>query len=229
VDDIATAPDPKEREGLESLLELLTPIAKSWPAEYCLEANKLAIQVLGGYGYTRDYPVERLYRDNRLNHIHEGAYGIQGLDLLGRKVRMQDGAALKLLASRMLASAGAARRDPALAAWGEALAATVADVGATKMQLLGAAAEGQVELALANATLYLEAIGHVTVAWRWLDQALVASRALESASPAERDFYRGKLAACRYFYRYELPKVGTLLEILRSLDDTTVSIGPGEF
>ena len=229
VDDIAISPDPAERENLESLLELLTPIAKSWPAEYCLEANKLAIQVLGGYGYTRDYPVERLYRDNRLNHIHEGAYGIQGLDLLGRKVRMKDGAALKLLASRMLASAGAARRDPALAAWGEALAATVADVGATTRQLLAAAAEGRVELALANATLYLEAIGHATVAWRWLDQALVASRALESATPADRDFYRGKLAACRYFYRYELPKVGSLLEILRSLDDTTVGIGPAEF
>jgi butyryl-CoA dehydrogenase len=229
VDDIATAGDPAEREDLESLLELLTPIAKSWPAEYCLEANKLAIQVLGGYGYTRDYPVERLYRDNRLNHIHEGAYGIQGLDLLGRKVRMKDGAALKLLAARMLASAEAARCDAALAAWGDALAATVADVSATTRQLLAAAAGGRVEVALANATLYLDAIGQATVAWRWLEQARVASRALDTASPADHDFYRGKLAACRYFYRYELPRVGPLLELLRSLDDTTISIGPGEF
>ena len=99
------------------LLELLTPIAKSWPSEWCLEANSLAIQVHGGYGYTREYPVEQYYRDNRLNPIHEGTHGIQGLDLLGRKVRMKDGAALKLLAARMLASAEAARRDPALAAY----------------------------------------------------------------------------------------------------------------
>ena len=178
---------------------------------------------------TRVTPVERLYRDNRLNHIHEGAYGIQGLDLLGRKVRMKDGAALKLLAARMLASAEAARCDAALAAWGDALAATVADVSATTRQLLAAAAGGRVEVALANATLYLDAIGQATVAWRWLEQARVASRALDTASPADHDFYRGKLAACRYFYRYELPRVGPLLELLRSLDDTTVSIGPGEF
>jgi butyryl-CoA dehydrogenase len=142
---------------------------------------------------------------------------------------MKDGATLKLLASRMLASAGAVRRDPALAAWGDALAATVADIVATTKQLLAVAAEGRIELALANATLYLEAIGQATVAWRWLDQALVARRALDTASAADRDFYRGKLAACRYFYRYELPKVRTLLELLRSVDDTTVGIAPGEF
>jgi len=229
VDDIATTTDPAERQRLELLLELLTPIAKSWPAEFCLEANKLAIQVLGGYGYTRDYPVERLYRDNRLNHIHEGAYGIQGLDLLGRKVQMKDGAAIKALAGRMLASVAAASRDPSLSACGQALASTVADIGATTQELLTAAARGKLELALANATLYLEALGQATVAWRWLDQALAASRALPAASPADRDFYRGKLAACRYFFRYELPKVGPVLALLRSLDDTTLGIGVGEF
>jgi len=229
VDDIATTIDPAERQRLELLLELLTPIAKSWPAEFCLEANKLAIQVLGGYGYTRDYPVERLYRDNRLNHIHEGAYGIQGLDLLGRKVQMKDGAAIKALAGRMLASVAAASRDPSLSACGQALASTVADIGATTQELLTAAARGKLELALANATLYLEALGQATVAWRWLDQALAASRALPAASPADRDFYRGKLAACRYFFRYELPKVGPVLALLRSLDDTTLGIGVGEF
>ncbi len=88
---------PLDAHGSTGLLELLTPIAKSWPSEYCLEANKLAIQVHGGYGYTRDFPVERLYRDNRLNHIHEGTHGIHGLDLLGRKVAMHGGAALQEL------------------------------------------------------------------------------------------------------------------------------------
>ena len=93
------ATDDGERERIGTLLEILTPIAKSWPSEHCLEANKLAIQVLGGYGYTRDYPVERLYRDNRLNHIHEGTFAIHGIDLLGRKVRMQGGAGFDMLSS----------------------------------------------------------------------------------------------------------------------------------
>jgi butyryl-CoA dehydrogenase len=229
VDDIATCDEPAARSRLQLLLELLTPIAKSWPAEYCLEANKLAIQVLGGYGYTRDYPVERLYRDNRLNHIHEGAYGIHGLDLLGRKLRLREGAALAELAARMRADAAVALGDPALAAFAQALSAAIAEVERTTRTLLSAAAGGRVGLALANATLYLEALGHVTVAWRWLVQGVAASRALGAAAGGERDFYLGKLAACRYFFRYELPRVGPVLDLLSSLDDTTVTLGPDQF
>ncbi|MGH8252125.1 MAG: acyl-CoA dehydrogenase family protein, partial [Steroidobacteraceae bacterium] len=125
------AADDGERGRLNALLEFLTPIAKSWPAEYCLEANKLAIQVLGGYGYTRDYPVERLYRDNRLNHIHEGTHGIHGLDLLGRKVPMQDGAALKELFARMAETIVAARGIPELEGLAAELAAAIGDVAET--------------------------------------------------------------------------------------------------
>ena len=83
------------------LLEVLTPIVKSFPSEWCLEANSLAIQVHGGYGYTRDFPVEQYWRDNRLNMIHEGTHGIQAMDLLGRKVLMENGRGLQLLAERI--------------------------------------------------------------------------------------------------------------------------------
>jgi alkylation response protein AidB-like acyl-CoA dehydrogenase len=100
VDNLRTETDEAKRADDEQLLDLLTPIAKSWPSEFCLEANKHAIQVLGGYGYTRDYPVERLYRDNRLNPIHEGTHGVQGMDLLGRKVMQNGGRALQLLAAK---------------------------------------------------------------------------------------------------------------------------------
>ena len=101
-------------EDAALLLDLLTPIVKSWPAEWCLEANKQAIQVAGGAGYTRDLPLERLYRDNRLNHIHEGAYGIHGLDLLGRKVTIRAGRAFQIFADAVLQSIDAARPYPAL-------------------------------------------------------------------------------------------------------------------
>ncbi|MEL7298617.1 MAG: acyl-CoA dehydrogenase family protein, partial [Pseudomonadota bacterium] len=125
------ARDEEEAGKLQLLLELLTPVAKSWPSEYCLEANKLAIQVLGGYGYTRDYPVERFYRDNRLNHIHEGTHAIHGLDILGRKVRLAGGAALGILASEMRATIEATASDAALAEFSTALAEAWEAVEAT--------------------------------------------------------------------------------------------------
>ncbi|MGQ0384492.1 MAG: acyl-CoA dehydrogenase [Gammaproteobacteria bacterium] len=217
-----------ERTRLNRLLELLTPIAKSWPSEYCLEANKLAIQVHGGYGYARDYPVERLYRDNRLNHIHEGTHGIHGLDLLGRKVPMQGGAALKDLAGRIGATIEEARAVPGLAPHAAALAAALEDVGLTTRRLVGAMAK-EPERALANATLYLDSLGHVVVAWRWLAMAQTALAALPGAEAPAQQFLRGKLAACRYFFRYELPRIGPAMELLRSLDDTALAIPDAGF
>jgi hypothetical protein len=222
------AADDSERARINELLELLTPIAKSWPSEYCLEANKLAIQVHGGYGYTRDYPVERLYRDNRLNHIHEGTHGIHGLDLLGRKVPMHGGAALKELFGRMQSSIAAAQEQPELAVEASSLAAAIDDIAATTRVLVAAMA-GDPERALANATLYLDSLGHAVVAWRWLDQAIAALAASGAAGTAESDFYAGKLVACRYFYRYELPRIAPALALLRALDDTALTFPDGRF
>ncbi len=227
-DEERCSPGAAERARAHRLLELLTPIAKSWPSEYCLEANKLAIQVHGGYGYTRDYPVERLYRDNRLNHIHEGTHGIHGLDLLGRKVPMEDGAALRELFARVQACTAAARRSSMLAPYADALDAAVADLGATTAGLMKALRE-QPERTLANATIYLDSLGHVVVAWRWLAQAQAAEAGLAAGSGTGRDFHAGKLAACRYFFRYELPKTRPALELLRSLDDTAIAIPDGGF
>jgi len=227
-DEERCAADAPERARIHRLLELLTPIAKSWPSEYCLEANKLAIQVHGGYGYTRDFPVERLYRDNRLNHIHEGAHGIHGLDLLGRKVVAQDGAALKDLFARMAETVGRARRSALLAPYAEALEAAIADAAQTTARVASVLREDP-EVALANATLYLDSLGHIVVAWRWLVQAQAAESAYASASGSERDFYAGKLSACRYFFRHELPRTGPALRLVRTLDDTALSIPDGGF
>jgi alkylation response protein AidB-like acyl-CoA dehydrogenase len=194
---------PEAAAEARLLLEVLTPIAKSWPSEWCLEANSLAIQVLGGYGYTRDFPVEQYWRDNRLNMIHEGTHGIQGLDLLGRKVVMNGGEALSALAARINTTIEVALQDPALAAWANALAAALAQLGrATK----NAWASGKPEEALANATPYLQAFGHVVLAWLWLDVALAAGEG--------SDFAHGKRAAARYFYAYELPKIDAWLGVV---------------
>jgi hypothetical protein len=180
--------------------------------------------VHGGYGYTRDYPVERMYRDNRLNPIHEGTHGIQALDLLGRKVTMNGGAALFLLAARMTATI-----ERALGADGEAdvdakrfareLGACVERMGRVTGTLWGA---GDPEKTLANASTYLEAMGHLVIAWTWLELGLVAKKSL-SGGPND-DYYRGKLAACRYFFVYELPKVGPMMDLLEALDTTTLDM-----
>ena len=199
------------------LLEVLTPIAKSWPSEWCLEANSLAIQVHGGYGYTRDFPVEQYWRDNRLNMIHEGTHGIQALDLLGRKVLMDDGAGLQLLGARIAATAAAAV-PTSLARHGEALAAALGRVAAATRS---AWATGVPEEALANAMPYMQAFGHVVVAWLWLDVALAAQRALDAGGGAQgMDFQRGKLQAARYFSEFELPKIDAWLDVVTSRNPT---------
>ena len=215
VDEQHTAATQEARDRALLLLDVLTPIAKSWPSQWCLEANSLAIQVLGGYGYTREYPVEQFYRDNRLNPIHEGTHGIQALDLLGRKVVMQGGAGLQLLASVIGETADkAAKEGGTTAAHGASLQAVLDRVLAVTATVWSA---GDVELSLANATVYLEAVGHLVLAWTWLEQLL-------ACAGKQGDFYDGKRAAATYFFQWELPKTGPQLDLLASLDRTTLDM-----
>ena len=208
--------NPAEAAEAALLLEMLTPIAKSWPSEWCLEANSLAIQVHGGYGYTRDYAVEQYWRDNRLNMIHEGTHGIQALDLLGRKVVMQEGRGLDLLSSHIEATIAKAVSAESLVEYAQALRSGLHRVrSATR----AAWATGNRSEALANATPYLQAFGHMVIAWTWLDVANCALR--RTASPQhDAAALRGKLAACRYFFRYELPRIDAWLGVVESRDDT---------
>jgi len=203
---------PEASRDAALLLEMLTPIAKSWPSEWCLEANSLAIQVLGGYGYTRDFPVEQYWRDNRLNMIHEGTHGIQALDLLGRKVVMQEGAGLALLARTVNATLQRARAMPALAEHANALAAALEHLGAATR---AAWSTGNPDEALANATPYLQAFGHTVIAWMWLDVALCVRKQLDAAQ-GDAALLQGKLAACTYFFHYELPRIAAWLKVVES-------------
>ncbi len=209
--------DEAEKAGL--LLELLTPIAKSWPSEWAQEANSLAIQILGGYGYTRDFPVEQHWRDNRLNMIHEGTHGIQGLDLLGRKVVMNGGKALLVLAERISETVTRAGQVDGLALHANALAAALQKLGATTK---AAWSTGVPEEALANATPYLQAFGHTVLAWIWLELALAAKAAQAQGqwdqSPLGCGFLQGKLACADYFFGFELPKIDAWLGVVSRRD-----------
>jgi alkylation response protein AidB-like acyl-CoA dehydrogenase len=203
--------------GARLLLDVLTPIAKSWPSQWCVAANDLAIQVHGGYGYTREYDVEQHYRDNRLNPIHEGTHGIQALDLLGRKVTMQSGAGLALLRETIAATCARATTGEAaeLAAQLDAVWDRIVAVTAR----IHTAADPD---RLADATTYLEAVGHAVVAWIWLEQYL-------ACGDRDEPFHRGKRQAARYFFRRELPRTGPQLDLLAALDRTTVEMDPAWF
>ena len=205
------------------LLEVLTPIAKSWPSEWCLEANSLAIQIHGGYGYTRDFPVEQYWRDNRLNMIHEGTHGIQAMDLLGRKVRIDNGRALELLSSRITGTAAGALALAALAPHARDLEQAWAHVRSATDAAWASANPGE---ALANAVPYLQAFGHVVLAWIWLD---VAVAALKSDPGAARPATVGMLAATRYFFHYELPKIGAWLRPVETRDMSCANLSEEAF
>jgi butyryl-CoA dehydrogenase len=221
VDDSHTHPDTNERTRAHQLLDLLTPVIKAWPSEYGTRANDLAIQVYGGAGYTREYPVEQCWRDNRLNPIHEGTNGIQALDLLGRKVWQQEGVEhLFATIQAEIQATNDARCQP----WARSLGGVLQRIGVVTRALGAAMAEKGPDATLANASVYLHAFGHIVVAWQWLRQANIAAAKLATATDKDRDFYQGKLQAAQYFFHWELPVTSRDFDILERLDDTCVAM-----
>lgn len=220
VDDEKTG-SPEEAAAASTLLDVLTPIAKSWPSQWCLKANELAVQVLGGAGYTIDYDVEQHYRDNRLNPIHEGTHGIQAQDLLGRKVLAGGGAGLAALSERIAATC-----DRADAAGGPAeefaalLRPRVTRLIEVTTALAGLGATDP-EAFLADATEYLEAAGHIVIAWIWLEQVLALGGRIDDDADG---FAAGKRQAAAYFLRRELPVVDAKFDLLAAGDRTTLDM-----
>lgn len=215
-------PDAAVREQSHLLLELLTPIVKAWNSDYALRANDLAIQVFGGYGYTRDYPVEQCYRDNRINPIHEGTNGIQALDLLGRKALLNNGEALRILLQRIAATCAEAAADAELAGLAVQLGDAANLVRDTTQAAAKRMAAGAVREVLANAAHYLHLLGHVVVAWGWLRMALAARRAL--AAGGDADFHAGKIQACRFFFATELPQVALSARLVAGADGSAYAM-----
>ena len=217
---------PEQAAAAKMLLDVLTPIAKSWPSQWCLHANDLAIQVLGGAGYTIDYDVEQHYRDNRLNPIHEGTHGIQGQDLLGRKVIAGGGAGLAALTGRITEAcdraADAGGRAEELAVLLRPRVTRLIEV-TTALTEVGA---NDPEAFLADATTYLEATGHVVIAWIWLEQILALGSRVGGgdAGAATDPFAAGKLQAAIYFLHRELPKVDPMFDLLAAGDRTTLDM-----
>jgi butyryl-CoA dehydrogenase len=225
--DLVKVSDAANREKYELLLDLLTPVAKTFPSEQGVLSVSQGLQCLGGYGYCDEFPLEQLYRDARIHPIHEGTTGIQGLDLLGRKVTMKGGKAGQLFFEEIESLADQASQFQELAVYGERLKEAGNTVRNVTMSLVGIAMNREVERYLADATLYLEMFGYLVIAWQWLLQGQAARRSLDSG--LEADFYKGKLLTMKYFFHYELPKIQGLATRLLEADGLTLSADPEAF
>lgn len=228
IDRIHAGPE-EERDGLALLLDFLTPVAKTYPSEMGILSVSTGLQCLGGYGYCDEFPLEQHYRDARIHPIHEGTTGIQGMDLLGRKVMMQNGAAFKCFIAEVERAIDDAGGIESLAGLRDELSRELATYQQVTQGLAQLGADGKVDLFLADATLYLEYTGLIVMGWQWLVQATVAERALATCDDTEKNFYLGKQHTSRYFFRYELPKCHALAQRLREADGLTVAMDTALF
>ncbi|MDD4240336.1 MAG: acyl-CoA dehydrogenase [Smithellaceae bacterium] len=224
-EDLEHVTEGEERENYNLLLELLTPVAKSYPSEMGILSCSTGLQILGGYGFCEEFPLEQLYRDVRIHPIHEGTTGIQGMDLLGRKMMMKKGKAAQLYLAEVRKAIADAEGDAELKPFADKLTEAVALLEKVTAHQFGIAAKQGPEMFLADATVYLEFFGVIAIAWQWLRQATVAQKALaHGPGEADANFYQGKLAAFRYFFGYELPKIQGLSDRLLHGDGLTVTL-----
>ena len=220
-DDSNTATTQSERKQAHILLDFLTPIVKAWPSEFCVKANDMAIQVLGGYGYTNEHPVEMFYRDNRLNSIHEGTTAIQSLDLLGRKVPMKDFAGFKQVMGLIVKTCADAKDIQSLQPYAEQLGKAVDLLGNTTQTVMGATQNQNIDLVFANCVSYLKMFGHITIAWMWLKQATVSEKKLaDDLHQDDINFYLGKVQTMKYFFNVELPQIKHWSKLVTEVDSS---------
>ena len=243
---IDSSSDTANSKNDAALLEFIIPVVKSWPSEFSLEANKWAIQILGGYGYTQDFPLEQIYRDNRLNMIHEGAHGVQAVTLLGRNVALEGGLGAGILCEKMLNCSYIAQtytNDAAshdhkalLLECGTALKLATFRFKSVSESLVGVMGKGEINRALSNSYEFMNMTGHTIVGWLWLEMAINAVNKLDEMEAAgggdseeEKNFLQGKIAACQYFFRFELRKTEAQAKLLTDMDDTVFNANASYF
>jgi alkylation response protein AidB-like acyl-CoA dehydrogenase len=221
--DIGHVETGEAKENALLLLDYLTPIAKSYPSEMCCLTTSAAVQIHGGAGYTTEFSVEQYYREARIHPIHEGTTGIHGIDLLGRKTTMLQGKSAQLFAAELSKTIQNASIHPELATLNADLQKAAHKAQKVTAHLLTLAAT-DTEAYLADATLYLDMMGIIAIAWQWLRQATVAQAALNADSALDADFYQGKIQTAKYFFEYELVKVDGLAKRLVSDEKVTIEM-----
>jgi len=215
--------DEGEREHFHDLLEILTPIAKTYPSEMGRVSINNGLQILGGYGFCTDFPLEQYYRDIRIMALYEGTTGIQSLDLLGRKVTMKNGAAMRRLTKEIIATIKEAGTYDDLKKYAETLKEASKTLEASLMHLLQFAMEGQHERYVADATIFMEMMSNIVIAWQWLKMATVAKKSLVTGDQTyTASFYENKITTMQYYFKYELPKITAAQVTLMHEDNLTI-------
>lgn len=227
VDDEKTAATETEQKRASTILDFLTPIIKSWPSEWGPKSNDLAIQVLGGHGYVNEHPVEMFYRDNRLNPIHEGTTGIQSLDLLCRKVPMNDFKGYQTFLAEMYATVDSAKLVGGLEQYAQQLKDALDNLQQVTTAVMAASKVQNIDMVFSNSVSYLNMFGHITIAWLWLRQAEVATLKLAEAPHSDDEkFYNGKIQAMKYFFNSELPLTYHWGNLVKDIDSTSFDTHP---
>ncbi len=228
--DLEAVSNKEESAKYTLLLDVLTPIMKSYPSEMAISSISQGVQILGGSGYCDDYPLEQYFRDCRIHPIHEGTTGVQGMDLLGRKVTMLKGKGLELVLNEIQKAVLEAKKMEALKPFANDLKQQITQLKEVTDFLTGLAVKKGPEAFLADATLYLEYFGIIVIAWQWLLQGVAVQDALsKSVKKKDMQFYEGKMFTLRYFYAYELPKTMALKARLTSEDFITVEMQAAHF
>jgi alkylation response protein AidB-like acyl-CoA dehydrogenase len=205
-----STPDAKQR--YTELLELLTPVAKTYGAEMGIVSVNNGLQVLGGYGYTEDFMLEQMARDVRIMSLYEGTTGIQSQALLGRQIPLNNARALHYWKDEVNKTIEEAQHFNNLQHYADWLLNEVQQLEITTVFLLNVARQSGTEIFLSDACLYMELFGLVTVAWQWLLQAIAAQRCIEKNSSVQNNllFYQSKIETMQFFFHYELRKTTAL-------------------
>jgi len=222
-DIITASSDEKEKEKYNLLLEMITPMVKTYPSEAGATSVNNGVQVLGGYGFCTDFILQQYYRDIRIFSLYEGTTGIQSQDLLGRKVTMANGKGLELLASEIMKTITAASKHKSLQQYASALGEKLQVSQKVLAHLLPYAQKGNYERYLADANLFMEFLSIVTIGWLWLEMAVDSANKLESEDKKHsKVFYESKIHTMKFFFTYEIPKTTSLAESMLKNEETTI-------
>jgi butyryl-CoA dehydrogenase len=222
-DIIHSSKDEQEKEKYDLLLEMIIPIVKTYPSEAGSTSVNNGLQVLGGYGFCADFTLQQYYRDIRISALYEGTTGIQSQDLLGRKVPLQNGKALELLATEIMQTARAASQHSTLAPYADQLASKLQLSQKILEKLMPFAMKGNYERYLSDANLFMEYMSLVVLSWLWLEMAVNAKETLASGDlKYDEDFYESKIHTMKFYFKYELPKTTSLATSLMSDEVLTI-------
>ena len=227
---LALAETDADRQYYQGMIDLFTPLVKAFNAQRAFDVCVQAMQVYGGYGYTKEYPVEQLVRDSKITSIYEGTDGIQAMDLLGRKIVMDGGKAFGNFIKEVQDTIARARQIENLGAMADSLEKAAMRLSEVCTNLGKTAASPDVKRAFAHSFPFLEAMGDVIVAWMLLWRAAIASEKLEKASKSkDKPFYQGQVTTAEFFIHTVLPQSVGKMESIDKMDDAAVKMDEAGF